>query len=261
MASSTAQSVALARSQLTRLGVLDDPWANSMLRLPWKIADHALRLPVLRSQVRGVTFSYLAARTLFFDEEVEQALDDGVGRVVIVGAGYDSRAWRLDRPSVEFIEVDHPATQADKQRRAPDGGPRYVPLDLAADPFPAELTDSEPTIWVVEGVTMYLTREQVADLLGHLAAPGCRLVVNFGIGGGSRSAMRAVRSSASAGGEAFRYEPTTIDACDLLAETGWTPATAVTGRQLAERFLRGTAMSIDLTDDAFALTATTTGHR
>lgn len=261
VASSTAQSVALARSQLTRLGVLDDPWAASMLRLPWKLADQALRLPVLRRQVTGSTFSYLAARTLFFDDEVKRALDDGVGRVIIVGAGYDSRAWRLARPSVEFIEIDHPATQADKQRRAPGGGHRYVPLDLAADPFPADLTDAEPTIWVVEGVTMYLTREQVGGLLSHLAAPGCRLVANFGIGGGSSSAKRAVRSSASAGGEHFRYEPTMTDAHDLLAETGWTATTAVTGRQLAQRFLAGTAMTIDLTDDAFAITATTSGDQ
>lgn len=66
-----------------------------MLRQPWKVADQVLQLPVLRRQVRGATFSYLAARTLFFDEEVNRALDDGIGRVVMVGAGYDSRAWRL----------------------------------------------------------------------------------------------------------------------------------------------------------------------
>lgn len=230
-----------------------------MLRLPWRFADQVLRLPVLRRQVRGATFSYLAARTLFFDEEVNRALDDGIDRVVIVGAGYDSRAWRLARPSVEFIEIDHPATQADKQRRAPDGGPRYVPLDMATDRFPPDLTDAKPTIWVVEGVTMYLSREQVAGLLGHFAAPGCRLVVNFGIGGGSRSSQRAVRLSASAGGEQFRYEPTMSDAHDLLTETGWTPTAAATGRQLAEQFLTSTAMAIDLTDDAFAITATMTG--
>lgn len=261
MVSSTAQSVALARSQLTRLGVLDDLWAASMLRLPWRLADHALRLPALRRQVTGPTFSYLAARTLFFDAEVERALDEGMRRVVIVGAGYDSRAWRLGRPSVEFIEIDHPRTQADKQRRAPTGGPRYVPLDLAADPLPTDLTGTTPTIWVVEGVTMYLTREQVAELLAQLAAPDCRLVVNFGIGGGSGSARRAVRSSAYAGGETFRYEPTMSDAQDLLAETGWTPTTVATGRQLAERFLRGTVMSTDLTNEAFAIAATTSHDR
>lgn len=133
-----------------------------------------------------------------------------------------------------------------------------MPLDLATDLFPPDLTDAEPTIWVVEGVTMYLRREQVAVLFGHLAAPGCRLVANFGIGGGSRSSQRAVRSSASAGGETFHHEPTRSEAYALLAETGWTPTTAATGRQLAERFLTSTTMTVDLTDDAFAITATTT---
>lgn len=209
----------------------------------------------------GPTFSYLAARTLFFDAEVEQAQHEGIRRVAIVGAGYDSRAWRLGRPSVDFIEIDHPSTQSDKQRRAPMGGPRYVPLDLAADPFPTDLAGAIPTIWVVEGVTMYLSREQVADLLHHLAVAGCRLVVNFGVGGGSGSARRAVRSGAASGGEAFRYEPTLSDAEDLLAETGWTPTTVVTGRQLAERFLSGTVMSTDLTDEAFAITAATSHDR
>jgi hypothetical protein len=51
------------------------------------------------------------------------------------------------------------------------------------------------------------------------------------------------------------------DAHDLLAETGWTPTHAATGRQLAERFLPGTDMVIDLTDDAFIITATVTGDR
>lgn len=257
MPSSTAQSVALARSQLTRLGILDDPWAASMLRWPWRVADHGLRIPVLRNRVMGPTFSYLAARTLFFDAEVKRALDEGVLRVVIVGAGYDSRAWRLARPSVEFIEVDHPETQADKQRRAPAGGPRYVPLDLVADVFPSDLVAATPTIWVVEGVSMYLSQDQVGDLLNRLSAPGCRLVVNFGIGGGAGAAQRAVRSSASVGGETFRYEPTVSEARNLLAGAGWSPTAVATGRELAEQFLTGTPMSSDLTEDAFVISAAT----
>lgn len=232
-----------------------------MLRLPWRLADHGLRLPVLRRQVTGPTFSYLAARTLFFDAEVERALDEGIRRVAIVGAGYDSRAWRLRRPGVEFIEIDHPETQSDKQRRAPAEGPRFVPLDLVSDPFPTDLTGATPTIWVVEGVTMYLSREQVGDLLHRLAGQGCRLVVNFGIGGRAGSAQRAVRSSASAGGETFRYEPAVGDARDLLAWAGWSPTTVATGRELAERFLHGTTMTTDLTEDAFAISADTTSSR
>ncbi len=45
MPSSTAQSVAMARAHLTRLGVIDDPYAKAMLRLPWRVTASALRLP------------------------------------------------------------------------------------------------------------------------------------------------------------------------------------------------------------------------
>ena len=59
----------------------------------------------------------LAARTRFFDERVLEAISDGIGQVVILGAGYDDRALRFRSPGVRFFELDHPATQADKARR------------------------------------------------------------------------------------------------------------------------------------------------
>jgi O-methyltransferase involved in polyketide biosynthesis len=52
---------------------------------------------------------HLAARTLFIDGQVEQAIDRGVTQVVILGAGY------FRNPGVRFFEVDHPTTQADKR--------------------------------------------------------------------------------------------------------------------------------------------------
>ena len=226
MPSSTAQSVAMARAHLTRLGVIDDPYAEAMLRLPWRVTAKALRLPGLRSRGTGPTFAYLAVRTLFFDAAIRNAIDEGVQRVVVVGAGYDSRAWRLARPGVDFIEIDHPETQADKRRRAPSGGPQYMPLDLAVQSIPPCPAGAKPAIAVVEGVTMYLGEQQVARLLGSLAAPGNRLVVNFGVGGGkTRPSRRAVRAAASAGGEAFRFEPTRrgrdgLAPADRLARSG-----------------------------------------
>ncbi len=256
MPSSTAQSVAMARAHLTRLGVIDDPYAKAMLRIPWRVTASALRLPTLRSRGRSPLVAYLAARTLFFDDAVRSALDQGIRRVLIVGAGYDSRAWRLARPGVEFTEIDHPETQADKRRRAPSGGPQFVPLDLTVDSIPPSLIEAGPTISAVEGVTMYLQEPQVATLLESLARPGNRLVVNFGIGGGkARPTRRAVRAAASAGGEAFRYEPTRADAMALLRRTGWRAVDVATGPELADRYLRHTALPTDLTEDAYVISA------
>ena len=256
MPSSTAQSVAVARAHLSRLGVVDDPHAEAMLRLPWRAMAAALRLPALRSLGTGPTFAYLAVRTLFFDAAIRTALDQGVLRVVVVGAGYDSRAWRLARPGVEFIEIDHPDTQADKRRRAPSGGPQYLPLDLRREPIPACAVASKPAIVVVEGVTMYLGEQEVTTLLGSLASPGNRLVVNFGVGGGKALPARwAVRTAASAGGEVFRFEPTRAEAMAMLEQTGWRATEVVTGRDLADRYLSGTALATSLSHDALLISA------
>jgi len=103
---------------------------------------------------------------------------------------------------------------------------------------------------------MYLEEQQVARLLGSLATPGNRLVVNFGVGGGkTRHGRRAVRAAASAGGEALRFEPTRADAIALLERTGWTTKEVATGQELASRYLNHSACSAQLTSDAFLITA------
>src|SRR5688572_17697920 len=99
--------VAVARAHLDRLGVVDDPLAAGMLTGRRRAVLRALGSPLLSRYGRSESFSFLAARTLFFDDAVTAALDAAIRQVVIVAAGYDSRAWRLARPSVRWFEVDH----------------------------------------------------------------------------------------------------------------------------------------------------------
>ncbi len=106
---------------VTGLGAVDDPFAASMLRPPWALAARAARLVPDRRVRASRTLAFLAARTRHVDAAVTAALDDGFGQVLTVGAGYDSRPWRLARPGVRFVELDHPGTQADKRHRAPSG--------------------------------------------------------------------------------------------------------------------------------------------
>ena len=61
--------------------------------------------------------SWVTVRTTFFDEAVLRAITDGRHQVLLLGAGYDMRAHRFRTPGIRFVEVDHPATQADKRRR------------------------------------------------------------------------------------------------------------------------------------------------
>jgi methyltransferase (TIGR00027 family) len=270
--SSTAQNVALARAHLTWLGILDDRWAVTMLRPRWALMEKALRRPTVAGLGRNRVFAWLAARTHFFDDAVTEALDADVRQVVIVGAGYDSRAWRLARPGVRFFEIDHPATQNDKRGRAPAGGPCYVPVDFGVgsllDALPAAgyRTDA-PGLFVAEGLTMYLTEPQVRDLLhsmSRLGAPGSRLAVNFGLGVEAARSRRgrvnaALHSIALAlGGEHITFRPSPSQAADVLTAAGWTPGRTHTAPELIRHYLDGTVLpTTGVRPTAFAMTATT----
>lgn len=267
-ASSSAQLVALARAHLTWLGVVDDPYAAEMLRAPFALAELALRVPVLRRLGRNRAFTYLAARTVFYDAEVQRAVDDGMTQVVALGAGYDSRAWRFARAGVRFFEVDHPATQRDKRSRAPQRGPTYVPADLTADPLEGVLLDAgfvahAPAMFTVEGVTMYLSEREVVALLSclaGLASPGSRLAVNFGVGGKAASAPngapRRRRTAASVAGEPFKFQGSPADAGAFLASAGWTADEVLTGPALVSRHLTSDVLPTDrISPHAYAVTA------
>ncbi len=136
--------------------------------------------------VPGIVPHYLA-RKRRIETGVREALAGGARRVVIAGAGFDTLAWRLhaEFPEVDFLELDHPATQAVK-RRATGGAANFsfATLDLATRSL-RELPELEPgpsTVFVAEGLTMYLREERVAALLrdfASLAGPAGRVIFTF----------------------------------------------------------------------------------
>ena len=233
--SRTAQGVAAERALLTDLGVLDDPYAHAMLapsmKLLYRIARRwPQRVPTLRATLAG-----LAARVLWHDAQITKALDDGIAQVVIVGAGYDSRAWRMRRDTERFFELDQGATQADKARRAPAGGPAYVQADLEAQSAVVALERSgfdpgTPAIFVLEGLTMYLTESVVRDQLRDLrsgSARGSRLTTGFhppATVGTDRDKRQALiqRLARTGSGESFRLLAGRDHACEIVESSGWT---------------------------------------
>src|SRR3954447_24591402 len=107
----TARRGASQRAQLARPGTPHgNPDAEQRLY-------EGLGSPLLFSRLDP---KRMAGRTRWFDDATVEALDQGVGQVVIIGAGYDGRALRFGGGDVRWIEVDHPSTQADKRRRVAD---------------------------------------------------------------------------------------------------------------------------------------------
>lgn len=115
----------------------------------------------------------------------------GLGQVVLVAAGMDTRAFRLAwRPGTRLFEVERAEQLARKASRLADAVPACericVVADLTADWLTALIAAgfaaSEPTLWLLEGVVMYFTAEAVHALLAALSsasAPGSRLGVDM----------------------------------------------------------------------------------
>ncbi|HMK45987.1 MAG TPA: class I SAM-dependent methyltransferase [Methanocella sp.] len=132
-------------------------------------------------------------RARYIDDAVEAALSYGVGQVVILGAGLDTRPYRL--PGIErakTFEVDLPFVQEGKVKklrkrfgRLPENV-TYVPIDFNAESLEAVLTKtafdtSRPAIFIWEGVTQYLPRDAVRRTLTVIgrSAPGSVLVFTY----------------------------------------------------------------------------------
>jgi methyltransferase (TIGR00027 family) len=126
---------------------------------------------------------------------LDRALNSGPPpeQLVILGAGLDSRAWRLDslRDTVVF-EVDHPSSQAWKRSRSAPvpfkaKDVRFVAMDFQQDRLGPLIQDAgfdarKPTFWLWEGVTMYLRPKDVIgnlDSLAALSAPGSRIALTY----------------------------------------------------------------------------------
>eukprot|EP00930_Biecheleria_cincta_P095139 TRINITY_DN87156_c0_g1_i1.p1 TRINITY_DN87156_c0_g1~~TRINITY_DN87156_c0_g1_i1.p1 ORF type:complete len:286 (-),score=48.60 TRINITY_DN87156_c0_g1_i1:350-1144(-) len=141
----------------------------------------------LLSETRGYD-GHMLKRTLIGDDLVKEKHSTGVRQVVSLGAGMDSRAFRLGLYDTRFFEVDmqslfdvkepllrdFPAQCLDRQIVAGNLGSMDLKVALQEAGFNA----SQPSCWLLEGLVMYLTAAEMRKLateIGKLAAPGSSL--------------------------------------------------------------------------------------
>ena len=189
---STAEGVALGKYLLGDSGLLSDGVGKHFF--PWKAAFFSMTRTVkgfMPSPPGGS--AHLATRTWFYDEQIMAALQPG-WQVVICGAGFDTRAYRMHVPrGVRFFELDlaeHPGVQNYKRRQLERNGilsapnVTFLPIDFKSDSISDVLArgghdPKQPTVFVLEGVTMYLTRAAVAETVAAMkaiSAPGSLLL-------------------------------------------------------------------------------------
>lgn len=159
------------------------------IRIPF-VARAFLRL----FAAKGI-YEYVIARTKYIDAVYEECLSNGFIQIVIFGAGFDTRALRFqgEAGQARIFELDSPATQEAKigqyQKRKLDVPTNliFVPIDFDRESVSQKLDQAgfrqdEKTLFILEGVLMYLQPEsvdQTFQIIRELASPKSELVFDY----------------------------------------------------------------------------------
>jgi methyltransferase (TIGR00027 family) len=203
--SQTAQGTAAGRAIESRRSSKDrffeDPFAREFLPFGYRAIVDLLCLPRIGAallsmrerQLPGI-MGTLLCRTRYIDDVLVEAISKGIDQVVILGAGFDSRAYRIpDIDQTHVIEVDHPFTQEWKKGRLKHmlgklpSHVTFVPIDFDRQYLDNTLqktgfrTGAE-TFFIWEGVTQYITPEAADATFRYIAdstGPGSEIVFTY----------------------------------------------------------------------------------
>jgi len=222
--------------------------------------DSAQKLPGINGAV--------VARTRFIDEIVIQHLEEGVAQIIILGAGYDSRAYRIEgiKEKVTVFEVDHPSTQQIKIQkifevlREKPRHVKYVPMDFIKDDLGACLrkSDYDPkkrSLFVMEGLTFYLPAETLDSILAFIAkqsGPQSAVVFDYlppsVINGTSdRPEVKNSWIEVQRAGEQYRFGLESNELSAFLAQRGFTLKNNVNAPDCKRMYFRGQGLQREIT--------------
>ena len=206
-------------------------------------------------------YFYVNARTRHVDAHLRDAVAAGATQVVVLGAGFDSRAYRFHHayPRLAFFEVDLPATIDAKMQAvrrvfgALPGHVHYAPIDFNTQSLDGVLgaagyDAARKTLFILEGVTMYVSASGIGstfDFIRDHAPAGSRAVFDYvlrrvveGDYEGLYAASKTAKGVARAG-EPFVTGWTPAEAAAFAARHGLKVRDDLDGAELARRYLTG----------------------
>ncbi|MQA10300.1 MAG: SAM-dependent methyltransferase [Pseudonocardiaceae bacterium] len=277
----TALAVAAARAVTTDrdAGLVNDPFAESFVQAADSPVPMCTRLPdepmpdSTYEQMWHAISVHMGLRSRYFDDYFAEAVASGVRQVVVLAAGLDTRAFRLDWPAgCTVFEVDQPRVLEFKDEVLREQGAaagcdrRIVPVDLRDDWRAALLEQgfdsSRPTAWLAEGLLPYLPMDaerRLLDVIHELSVPGSRISIEYLLDTKALLDHPLVTESAREFGfdirELFHTKAPT-DPASRLTELGWAVNTTDSG-ELAERYDRehATVLTKEFQDFGRYLTA------
>jgi methyltransferase (TIGR00027 family) len=239
-----------------------DDFAAKLCR--WKSPlprDYVAARPFIDQGETYAAFFYVNARTHYIDAALKKAAADGATQAVILGAGFDSRAYRFrsSHPQVRFFEVDLPATiEAKKARVAEALGAlpdyvRYAPIDFNTQTlqdvlFPLGFDPKQRTFFLLEGVVMYVVEPGNAatfDFIRANSAPGSVVVYDYVlkqvIQGDTKRYYAAtyLAYAVERQGEPYIFGWTPVEAATWAKQRGFRLVEDVGDKELTRRHLTG----------------------
>lgn len=268
---------ALEHLKPPRERVVDDPWAHLFLSSGSKRALAAWSNSVTGRVVRrlGPTgTTYVPLRHRFIDEHLSAALDAGAVQVVLLGAGYDTRAYRFVRELAgrPVYEVDLPpisqakaAKIAKHNKELPEANVVRVEIDFESQTLTDVLPDAgfavgAVTFFVWEGVPMYLTRVAVKstlDAVHELSGDGSQIAHDMWYlvddPGPLGTARRAAPGALSLIGEPVTFGVHPEDYEHLLSRHGFRVVDLALASELQARYAPTARATVD--DSLYVLVA------
>ena len=190
----TATAVAASRALANRDGLIDDAWAEPLVRaVGMEHFQELLDAPETSDDVQRMVHG-MAIRTRYFDDFLHKTSHTtDIRQTVILASGLDARGYRLPWPAGTVVfEVDQPGvidfkvSALQRLGAQPTAEVRHVGVDLRED-WPAALAGhgfdaGRPTAWIAEGLLIYLPPDAQDRLFDHITAlspAGSRLATEF----------------------------------------------------------------------------------
>jgi methyltransferase (TIGR00027 family) len=266
-ASRTAEGAAAARAMHTLLvedPIFEDAYAVQLTSAAWRRASTTpvlrwIALNILLKPLRTVQ-AQVVVRSRYAEDLLEQAIRGGVRQYAIVGAGFDSFAFRRRdlESSLRIFEFDHPDTQDLKLERLQALGESFpenlqcVPVDFEKETIADALAKSDyqaalPGFFSWLGTTPYLSNEATLATLraiAETAVVGSEIVFDYLVPSSlvpdsEREAMRKLKQFTDRRGEPLigEFEPVEMEA--LLDSVGLELVENLSPGEQTQRYLEG----------------------
>lgn len=224
--------------------------------------DYAAARPAIDQGETYSSFFYVNARTHYIDAALMKAAANGATQAVILGAGFDSRAYRFrdSYPQLRFFEVDLPATIEAKKARIAEalGGlpdyVRYAPIDFNTQRLedvllPLGYDPKQRSFFLLEGVVMFVVEPGNAatfDFIRKNSARGSVVVYDYVLKqvilGDTKKLYAAtyLAYSVERVGEPYIFGWTPAEATAWAKKRGFEVIEDVEHKELTRRHLTGT---------------------